>query len=90
VGIKSSQWRKNQQNHFDEIKRKTSQAPVFTLLNLQNLFKVDTYESGNSMGAVMMQEGRPICYHSKYFHGVVINYPNYDKDIYALVQDVKK
>ena len=37
-----------------------------------------------------MQGGRPICYHYAIFHGVVLNYPTYDKEIYAMVQDVKK
>jgi hypothetical protein len=31
-----------------------------------------------------------MCYHSKMFHGGVLNYPTYDKEIYALVQVVKK
>ena len=37
-----------------------------------------------------MQHGKPICYHSETFTNVVINYPNYDKELYALVQILKK
>jgi Ni,Fe-hydrogenase I cytochrome b subunit len=37
-----------------------------------------------------MQGGRHVCYHSKIFDGVVLNYPTYGKELYALVQAVKK
>jgi hypothetical protein len=37
-----------------------------------------------------MQGGRPVCYHFEVFHGEVLNYPTYDKELYALVQDFKK
>jgi hypothetical protein len=42
------------------------------------------------MGAFLQQYGKPICFHSEMFNGVVINYPTYDKELYALVQSVKK
>ena len=37
-----------------------------------------------------MQHGKPICFHSENFNGVVISYPTYEKEVYALVQSVKK
>jgi hypothetical protein len=46
--------------------------------------------SNYAMGAVLLQYGKPICFHSETFNGVVINYPTYDKELYALVQSVKK
>jgi len=42
------------------------------------------------MGEVLMHGLRLISYHSKLFHGGVLSYPIYDKEIYDLVQDVKK
>jgi hypothetical protein len=73
---KSFQWVKNQQKAFDELKRKISQAPLLALPNLQKPFEVETYASGYAMGAILMQGGRPVCYHSEVFHGAVLNYPN--------------
>jgi hypothetical protein len=87
---KSFQWGKNQQKAFDELKRKIDQAPMLTLPNLQKPFEVETVASGYAMGAVLTQGGRPIYYHSEVFHGAVLNYPTYDKELYALVQVVKK
>ena len=42
------------------------------------------------MGETLMQQGKPICYYSKTFTNTLINYPTYDKELYALVQSVKK
>lgn len=42
------------------------------------------------MGAMLTQHDKPICYHSDTFNLVVVNYPTYDKELYALVQSVKK
>jgi hypothetical protein len=76
---KSFEWGKNMQKAFHELKRKIGQAPVLALRNLQNPFKVETDASGYAMGAVLMQGGRPICYHFEIFQGAVLNYPTYDK-----------
>jgi hypothetical protein len=37
-----------------------------------------------------MEGRRHVCYHYEVFHGAILNYPTYDKELYALVQDVKK
>ena len=42
------------------------------------------------MGAVLMQHGKPISFHSKTFNGTMANYPTYEKELYALVQSVNK
>jgi hypothetical protein len=42
------------------------------------------------MGAVLMQYCKPICYHSETFNQAIVNYPTYDKELYALVQSIKK
>jgi hypothetical protein len=42
------------------------------------------------MGAILLQYRKPICYHSGNFNQVVLNYPTYDKELYALVQRINK
>ena len=37
-----------------------------------------------------MQYGKPTCFHLETFNGAMINYPTYDKELYELVQSVKK
>lgn len=46
--------------------------------------------SDYAMGAVLMQHGNPISFHSENFNGFVTNYPTYDKEIYVLIQSVQK
>jgi hypothetical protein len=72
------------------LKEKISSAPILALPNLRQPFEIQTDASNYAMGAVLLQYGKPICFHSETFNGVVINYPTYDKELYALVQSVKK
>jgi hypothetical protein len=72
------------------MKRNISQAPVLVLPNLQSPFQVEANASGYAMGAVLMHGGRLICYHFEVFHRAVLNYPTYNKELYALVQVVEK
>ena len=60
------------------------------MLDLQQSFEIETDASDYAMGAVLMQHQNPICYHSETFTTIVIIYPTYDKELYALVQSVKK
>jgi hypothetical protein len=84
------QWGGKQQKAFDTLKETISSAPVLALPNLRQPFEIQTDASNYAMGAVLLQHGKPICFHSETFNGVVINYPTYDKELYALVQSVKK
>ncbi|PKI59295.1 hypothetical protein CRG98_020315 [Punica granatum] len=44
------------------------------------------FRIGNGIGAVLMQEGRPIAYFSEKLSGAALNYPTYDKELYALAR----
>ncbi|KAK1600861.1 hypothetical protein QYE76_017948, partial [Lolium multiflorum] len=41
---------------------------------------------GIGIGGVLMQEGRPIAYFSEKLSGAKLNYPIYDKELYALIR----
>jgi hypothetical protein len=84
------QWGGKQQQAFDTLKEKISSTPVLALPNLRQPFEIQADASNYAMGAVLLQYGKPIFFHSKTFNGAVINYPTYDKELYALVQSVKK
>jgi hypothetical protein len=55
--------------------------------NLQQPFELETYASGCALGVVHMQVVRPICCHLELFHGVVLKYPTYDKELYVIMQE---
>jgi hypothetical protein len=84
------QWGGKQQKSFETLKEKISTTPVLALPDLQQPFEIETDASDYAMGAVLIQRRKPICYHSETFTSAVRNYPTYDKELYALVQSVKK
>jgi hypothetical protein len=84
------QWGGKQQKSFHTLKEKISSAPVLALPNIQQPFEIETDARGYAMDAVLMQYHKPICYHSENFNQAIVNYPTYDKELYALVQSIKK
>lgn len=72
------------------MKGRISIAPVLTLLDLQHPFEIERDVGEYAMGAVLMHHKKSICFHSKTFTSRVVNYPTYDKELYALVRSVKK
>jgi len=87
---KNFQCGKNQHKGFEEIKQKNIQAPIISLPNLYKYFEADMDPSGYVVGVVLMQGGRSICYNSRMFLGGILNYRTYDKELYTLVEVVKK
>ena len=87
---KGFQWGGKQQQAFKALKDKINSAPVLALPNLRQPFEIHNDASDYAMGAVILQHGKPITFHSETFNGVVTNYPSYDKALCALVQSVKK
>jgi hypothetical protein len=54
-----------------------SQAPIISLPNLHNPFKVEMNAREYAMGAILMQGGKLVCYHYEMFHGGVLKYPTH-------------
>jgi len=67
------------------LKENISTTPVIALPYLQKPFGIEIDVSGYAMGIVLMQQRKPVCYHLENFSQVVVNYPTYDKELYALV-----
>ena len=59
---------------------------MLALPNCAKTFEIECDASGIGIRAILMQGGRPIAYFSEKLNGASLNYPTYDKEIYALVR----
>jgi hypothetical protein len=80
----------NNKNSFETLKVKINTTPILSFPYLQQPFKIEIDSSDYARGAMLIQRRKPICYHYMTFNGVVRDYPTYEKELYYLVQRVKK
>ena len=79
-------WDSEQGRAFIGIKERLCGASLLALLDFSKTFEIECDASGIGIGAVLMQEKRPIVYFSEKLNGAALNYPTYDKELYALVR----
>jgi hypothetical protein len=68
-------WGNSQEDVFQELKKRLTEAPVFILLDFTKTFEVECDASGIG-----------IAYFSEKLGGAQLNYSVYDKELYALVR----
>jgi hypothetical protein len=78
-------WGSDQANAFATIKERLYSTPVLALPDFNKTFEIECDATVIGIGAVLMQDRRPIAFFSEKLSGAALNYPTYDKELYALV-----
>jgi hypothetical protein len=79
-------WGLAQQQAFDALKSKLTQAPMLQLPDFDKTFELECDASDIGIGGVLIQGGKPDAFFSEKLHGPTLNYSTYDKELYALVR----
>ncbi|XP_022861873.1 uncharacterized protein LOC111382199 [Olea europaea var. sylvestris] len=80
------QWGVKQEHAFNIIKDCLCKASILALSNFDKTFEIKCDALGIGIGAVLMQDKRPIASFSEKLSGVALNYPTYDKELYSLFE----
>ena len=83
-------WNSEASHAFQLLKDAMSNHLVLALPDFCKSFVVECDASGVGVGAVLMQNQRPIAYHSQALKGKSLALSTYEKELLALVVVVKK
>ena len=83
-------WNDEAQAAFEALKKSMTTTPVLALPRFDLPFVVETDACDNGMGAVLMQQGKPIAYISKALGERNRHLSIYDKEFLALILAVEK
>ena len=87
---KSFKWKEEAEKRFNILKEKITERPILVFPNFGKKFQVRCDASGFAIGAVMSQDNRPVAYFSEKLNETKKKYSTYDKEFYAIIQDLKK
>lgn len=78
-------WGVKEQQAFDVLKQKVTTAPVLALPDFTQEFFIESDASGNGLGAILLQQGRPIAYFSKALGDRNLAKSTYEKELMVVV-----
>jgi hypothetical protein len=83
-------WTPEATKAFDDIKQVMCIALVLSTPDFTKTIIVECDASGNGIGAILMQEGRPISFESRQIKGKNLHKPIYEKEMLAILHALKR
>ena len=83
-------WTLEETKAFEHIKEEMFLAPVLPTSNFTKIFILEFDASGNGIGVVLMQEGRPIDFEIHQIKGKYLQNAIYEKEMLTILHALKK
>ena len=83
-------WGKSQEDSFHKLKQLASSTPVLRYYDVRNPVTLSVDASSKGLGAVLLQEGKPVAYASRALTSVQQQYAQIEKELLAIVYGCKK
>jgi hypothetical protein len=87
---KSFSWTEEFEKGFKLLKEKITEKPILVLPDFGKTFQVRCEASGLAIGEVLSQDNRSVVHFSEKMNATKKNYSTYDKELYAVIQALKK
>ncbi|GJY67298.1 ty3-gypsy retrotransposon protein [Tanacetum coccineum] len=83
-------WGEPETKAFEDLKVQLSTTPLLSLPDFEKIIIIETDATDEGIGAVLLQEGRPICYFSRRLGPRMRATETYEKELFAIVEAVFK
>ena len=83
-------WEAEQQEAFEKIKEVISQETLLTFPRFDIPFHVYTDASNKQLGAVIMQEGKPLAFYSRKLNHAQKKYTTGEQELLSIVETLKE
>uniref|UniRef100_A0A8C2F8L8 Reverse transcriptase/retrotransposon-derived protein RNase H-like domain-containing protein n=1 Tax=Cyprinus carpio TaxID=7962 RepID=A0A8C2F8L8_CYPCA len=83
-------WDKNHDKAFTQTKKLITDHPVLAYFDPQKELRLQVDASKCGLGAVMLQDEKPIAYASKSLNSTEVNYAQIEKELYAVLFGCKR
>lgn len=83
-------WSKEALKAFCQLKQAVTSPPVLVLPDFTKTIVIECDASSSGIGAVLMQEGKPLAFFSKALKGRMLSMSTYERELLALVSAIRK
>ena len=84
------QWNEEAQAALENLKQLVAELPILTVLDFSKTFTIETDASNKGLGAILMQEGRPVAFLSQTLSDRAQTKSVYERELMAIVMAVQK